>query len=146
MCLTVSLVAFSVGMLAGCTTASNKGRLKGNNEVTDFFETQQILPDHSYYYNGFQAIPYAIVGIDNQYRLRSSAWQPVQPNPHLLNQLITRMQSVYSGIHQGARIMGPNDERLGIWYSTARQTAVRLREDNTIFVAAPVPPNMGGIP
>ena len=142
MCLAASLVALSVWMLGGCSAASKNGRLRGNSAVTELFETQQILPDHSYYYNGFQAIPYAIVAIDNQYTLRSSAWQQIKPDPDYLKQLVTRMQIVYAGIPQGAWIMGPNAERLGLWYSTERQTAVRLREDNSILLAAPVPPSM----
>ena len=142
-CLTVSLVAFSVGMLGGCSATSKNGRLRSDNSVTELFETQQILPDHSYYFNGFQAIPYVIVAIDNQYTLRrSSAWQQIRPDAAYLDRLVTRMQIVYSGIPQGAWIMGPNDEKLGIWYSTERQTAVRLREDNSIQLAAPVPPSM----
>ena len=146
MCLALNLVAFSVAILGGCATPSNKGRLQVNNAVTELFENQQILPDHSYYFNGFSAIPYVIVGIDNQYTLNSSAWRPVRPDPDLLKQLITRMQIVYSGIPQGAWIMGPNDERLGIWFSTERQTAVRLKADNQVLLAAPAPPRMGGGP
>ena len=142
MCLTVSLVALSMSMLGGCSAASKNGRLQRNSAVTELFETQQIMPDHSYYYNGFQAIPYAIVAIDNQYTLRSSAWQEIKPDPDYLKQLVTRMQIVYSGIPHGAWIMGPNAERLGIWYSTERQTAVRLREDNSILLAVPVRPNI----
>ena len=144
MCLEVCLVVIGATILGGCT--SKYGRLQGNSEVTVLFETQQILPDHTYYYSGFQAIPYVIAGIDNQYKLRSSIWQRVKLTPELLKQLATRMQSVYSGLPQGARIMGPNDERLGIWYSTERQTAVRLRKDNSIVLAAPMPPDMRGIP
>jgi hypothetical protein len=143
MYMAVSLVALSVMILGGCTATSKNGRLRGNNAVTELFENQQILPDHSYYFNGFQAIPYVIVAIDNQYTLRrSSAWQHIKPDPDYLKQLVTRMQIVYAGIPQGAWIMGPNAERLGIWYSTERQTAVRLREDNIILLAAPVPPSM----
>ena len=143
-CLAVSLVLLGVWMLGGC--ASRYGRIQRNHEVTELFETQQILPDYTYYYNGFQAIPYVIVGIDNQYTLRSSIWHRVKLTPDMLRQLVTRMQSVYSGQPLGAWILGPDDERLGIWYSTERQTAVRLREDNSIVLAAPLPPDMRGIP
>ena len=143
MCLAGSLVALSVMILGGCTATSKNGRLRGDNAVTELFENQQILPDHSYYFNGFQAIPYAIVAIDNQYTLRrSSAWQQIKPDPDYLKQLVTRMQVVYAGIPQGAWIMGPNAERLGLWYSTERQTAVRLTEDNSLRLAAPVRPSM----
>ena len=146
MCLALTVFAFGMALLGGCATPSKNGRLQGNNAVTELFENQQFLPDHSYYFNGFSAIPYVIVGIDNQYTLNSSAWRPVEQDPDLLNQLITRMQIVYSGIPQGAWILGPNDERLGIWFSTERRTAVRLKEDNSILLAAPMPPNMRGIP
>jgi hypothetical protein len=142
--LIVSLAIFSLGMLSGCT--AKYGRIQGSDEITELFETQQILPDHTYYYNGFQAIPYVIVGIDNQYTLRSSIWRRVKLTPALLKQLTTRMQSVYSTGPKGARIIGPNDERLGIWYSTERQTAVRLRQENRIVLAAPQLPEMRGIP
>ena len=143
-CLTAGLVLISIGIIAGCT--SKYGRIQRNTEVTELFETQQILPDHTYYYNGFEAIPYVIVGIDNQYTLRSPIWHRVTLTPDLLKQLITRMASVYSALPRGAWIMGPNDERLGIWYSTEGQTVVRLQKDNSIVLGAPIPPDMRGIP
>ena len=73
-CLTAGLVLISIGIIAGCT--SKYGRIQRNTEVTELFETQQILPDHTYYYNGFEAIPYVIVGIDNQYTLRFANLAP----------------------------------------------------------------------
>jgi len=143
-CLMASLVVLSLWVLNGCT--AKYGRLQGSNDVTTLFETQQILPDHTYYYNGFQAIPYVIVGIGTQYNLSSSIWHPIKLTPALLNQLTVRMQSVYSRSPQGARIIVPNNERIGIWYSTERQATVRLREENRIVIAAPQPLDMRGIP
>ena len=143
-CYIAGLVFISLGLLNGCTT--RYGRLQGSNQVTDLFKTGQILPDHTYYFNGFQAIPHVIVGIDNQYNLRSAVWHRLNLTPALLNQLTTRMQSVYAVRPKGAWITGPNDERIGIWYSTERQTAVRLREDNSVAIAAPQPTDMRGIP
>ncbi len=143
-CLRVSLVVLSLCVLNGCT--AKYGRLQGSSDVTTLFETQQILPDHAYYYNGFQAIPYVIVGIGHQYNLSSSIWHPIKLTPALLNQLTVRMQSVYSSSPQGARIIGPNNERIGIWYSTERQAMVRLRQENRIVIAAPQPLDMRGIP
>ena len=142
--LIASLVIIGFGMLTGCT--AKYGRIQGSHEVTQLFETQQILPDHTYYFNGFQAIPNVIVGIDNQFKLRSAVWRRLQPTRALLNQLTTRMQSVFSGNPKGAWIIGPNNERIGIWYSTERQTMVRLRDDNSVAIAAPQPPDMRGIP
>ena len=131
-------------MLAGC--AGKYGSLKRSNEVTDIFETNQILPNHRYYYNGFEAMPYGIVGIHNDYVLSSSAWKKMNLTPEILNKLTFRMQAVYSPLPQGAWIIGPDEQRLGIWYSSERFTAVRLIQENQIKLAPPEPAELRGIP
>ncbi|UCE55664.1 MAG: hypothetical protein JSV31_09515 [Desulfobacterales bacterium] len=135
----VILVFFTIAVLTGCTSAKKYGGLKGSREITDIFEKNQILADHFYYYNGFQSIPYVIVGINNEYMLRSSVWREIKLTPTLLNQLTTRMRSVYTPSPRGAWILGPDEERLGIWYSTEQWTAVRLDQDNRIIIAPPQP-------
>jgi len=140
------LTFFSPALLSGCTSTTKYGALKQSLEITDLFEENQILADHLYYFNGFQSIPYVIVGINNAYTLRSSAWREMKPTPTLLNQLTTRMRSVYDPSPQGAWILGPDEERLGIWYSTERRTTVRLDQDNRILIMPPHPPELRGIP
>jgi hypothetical protein len=143
---TVSCVVLAV--LCGCSPSnkSKYGRLERSPEITEIFETDQVLADHNYYYSGFQAIPYSIVGIHQEYTLRSSAWKEITPGPALLNRLITRMRSVYTPDPQGAWILGPDRERVGVWYSSERQTAVRIGQDNRISIAPPEPAELRGIP
>ena len=131
-------------MLVGCT--QKFGGLKRSKEVTDNFETNQILPDHRYYYNGFEAVPYAIVGIHNDYVLRSSAWKKINLTPEILNKLLVRMQAAYTPLPQGAWIIGPDEQRLGIWYSSERFAAVKLIQENHIKLAPPEPAELRGIP
>ena len=142
---TVIMFCFiSTTMFAGCT--EKYGGLTRSDEISDIFETNQILPDHRYYYNGFEAVPYAIVGIHNDYTLNSSAWKKISLTPEILNKLTVRMQAAYSPLPRGAWINGPDGQRLGIWYSSERYTAVRLTPENQIKLAPPQPVELRGMP
>ena len=139
------LLALMIALLSGCG-ASIHGRLQSSHEITQAFKNNQILSDHQYYYSGFQRIPYAIIGIDNRYRLRSSRWKPIELNPTLLNQLAYRMEHVYSIQPRGAWILDHDDNRIGIWYSSIYQTKVLVEKDNYVVVVTPEPPDLRGIP
>ena len=130
---------------AGCA-ASISGRLQGSPEITEVFKSSQILPDHQYYISGFQRIPYAIIAVDNNYQLRSSRWQPIDVNSTTLNQLIYRMEHVYSLNPRGAWILDHEGNRMGIWYSSQYQTLVKREKDNQLVVVNPDPPDLRGIP
>ena len=132
-------------MAAGCA-APSAGRLESSPEVTEVFRSSRILPDHRYYISGFQRIPYAIIAVDNKYQLRSSRWQPMDMDSTSLNQLIYRMEHVYSLNPRGAWILDHEGNRLGIWYSSQYQTTVRREEENRLVVINPEPPDLRGIP
>jgi len=132
-------------VLSACGT-SNNGRLQNSREANLIFENNQLLPNHTYYYSGFQRIPYGIIGIDDTYTLRSSRWKPIELNPTLLNQLKYRMAHVYSLGPRGAWILDPEGNRMGIWYSSRRSTRIRIEKNNQIVVVTPEPPDLRGIP
>ena len=136
--------AMSMAMLSGCT--QKYGSLKDNDEITEIFEKNQIMADHRYYYSGFEAVPYGLVGIHSDYQLISSAWKKIKPTPEILNKLIFRMQAAYNPLPRGAWILGPDGQRLGIWYASGRVTAIRLTPENQIKIAPPEPAEMRGIP
>jgi hypothetical protein len=139
------VLALMIAILSGCGS-SNHGRLQSSHEVTQAFQNKQILSDHQYYFSGFQRIPYGIIGIGSKYRLRSSRWKPIELNPTLLNQLIYRMEHVYSLEPRGAWILDQDGNRVGIWYSSRYQTTVRIKKDNYVVVVTPEPPDLSGIP
>ena len=134
-----------IAVLSGCGSP-NYGRLQSSHEVTQMFKNNQILSDHQYYFSGFQRIPYGIVGIVNNYKLRSSRWKPIELNPTILNQLTYRMVHVYSLEPRGAWILDPDGNRVGIWYSSRNQTKVKMEKDNHVVVVTPEPPDLRGIP
>jgi len=139
------ILAMMALIFAGCS-ASISGRLQSSPEVTEVFKSSQILPDHQYYVSGFQRIPYAIIAVDHNYQLQSSRWQPIDMNPTSLNQLIYRMEHVYSLNPRGAWILDHEGNRMGIWYSSRYQTLVKREKDNRLVVVSPDPPDLRGIP
>ena len=141
-CFVLVLVA---KVLNGCGT-SNYGSLQNSPEASQIFENNQLIPNYTYYYSGFQRIPYGIIGIDNSYALRSSAWKPFELNPQVLNQLSYRMAQVYSLNPRGAWILDPAGKRVGIWYSSRNQTKIKIEKDNQVVVVTPEPPDLRGIP
>jgi len=139
------ILATTAIIFAGCATPT-VGRLQSSPEVTEAFKSSQIMPNHQYYVSGFQRIPYAIIAVDNDYRLRSGRWKPIDMDSTALNQLIYRMEHVYSLNPRGAWIMDPEGNRLGAWYSSQYQTRVKREADNRIVVVNPDPPDLRGIP
>ncbi len=140
-----SSLVMGVMSIAACAT-SNYGSLQFSPEASQVFDNNQLIPNYTYYFSGFQRIPNGIIGIDNNYRLRSSVWKPFELNPEVLNQLSYRMAQVYSLNPRGAWILDPEGHRVGIWYSSRNQTKIRIEKDRQIVVVAPEPPDLRGIP
>lgn len=134
-----------IGLLCSCTTL-NYGKLQSSFDITELFEKAQILPDHVYYYSGLQGVPDAIVGIHPNYTLRAKTWQQIDFAHITLKKWIYRMNYVQLVTPQGAWILGPEGDQLGVWYSAQRQTAVRLDKENRLVIAPPLPPELRGVP
>ena len=138
-------LAMVVLIFAGCSTPIS-GRLQNSPEVTELFKSSQILPNHKYYVSGFRRIPYAIIAVDNNYELRIRYWKPLDIDSAALNQLVYRMEHVYSLNPRGAWILDQDGSRVGAWYSSQIQTKVKRDKEGRIVVANPDPPDLRGIP
>jgi hypothetical protein len=55
-----------LGIVMGCS-ALNYGRLESSSEVTQAFQTYQILPDHTYDYRGTASRPFVVAGIHKDF-------------------------------------------------------------------------------
>jgi hypothetical protein len=130
--------------LSSCAT-QNIGKLQSSAEITKIFEDHQILPDYLYYFSGLQGVPDAIIGIYTNYSLRLDQWRQVDLSSLTLKTWISRMQAVQITRPQGAWILDPEGNRVGIWFSGLRQTPVRLQQDNRVVIVPPKPPKLKGI-
>ena len=128
-------------LLFSCAT-QNTGKLQSSDEITKIFEAHQIQPDYNYYFSGLQGIPDAIIGIHPNYSLRTDQWRQTDLSAQTLKTWISRMQAVQLVRPQGAWILDHDGNRVGIWFSGMRQTAVRLQQNNRIVIVAPNPPKL----
>ncbi len=130
-------------LTSGCF--QNYGRLKHNDDVTRAFQTYQVEPDYKYYYYGRTNMPYAIVGIDRAYHMRSRVWREVDHDTEQFKEMIFWVwDDVYVPFRlSGAHITDPSGKKVGIWYSGIWYAAVRFEEDGRIVIM-PDTPFLGG--
>jgi len=122
----------------------NYGGLRLSRDVSNLFESFQVLDDHNYYYSGSDARPYGILGIHKDYTLRSELWKPVDLTPDHLKLCVSLMTD-----HQGtsikpygSRIVAPDGSDIGVWYSPWNRTAVKIVEDRYVVISTPYPSPM----
>jgi hypothetical protein len=122
----------------------NYGKLKRDRDVNRTFETHKILPDHKYYTSGRSDIPYAIIGIQNIYKLRPGLWQKIKLTKPLLRSWVSQMDNIYGYPPYGSVILDNNGKRIGVWYSSKQWTTVIIEENNEIAVLTPEMPGFRG--
>jgi hypothetical protein len=120
------------------------GKLKRDRDVNQTFQTYKVLPDHKYYTSGQANIPYAIIGINKNYKLRPGMWQEVQLTTPLLRSWVSNMDNIYGYPPYGSIILDDNGKQIGIWYSSKQWTTVIIEEDSEVAILAPEPPGFGG--
>ena len=120
------------------------GKLERNSEITKLFQTYQILPDHNYYYSGWGSVPYAIIAVDKQYKLRKGLWKEIEATVPMLRNWVREMDIIYGYPPYGSRILDHKGQQLGVWYSSKQWTTIIIEEENEIAVFAPEPPGFRG--
>ena len=139
------LIALMLTLNGGVAASAGKKSRTGvvtSREATDIWHSYEIRPDYNYYFTGPTSQPDFIIGIDKKYRLTSKLWYPVDLKPEMLQNWFNWYQPRvgYSQDPYGAFIVGPNGERVGLWYSMNdwRLTgAATVGPDNTISVTLP---------
>jgi hypothetical protein len=130
-------------LLAGCAAnqqaRGNFGTLKPSREVDQIFQKHQVLPEYKYYISGSVTKPQAIIGIDRNYTLDTRLWQAAENlTSEQLKKWVDQMLLFRPQLYTfGAYILGPNGERVGIWYSSYNHTTVAVHADNRIEVVPP---------
>lgn len=122
-------------------SASNYGRLVSNSEVTQAFQTHQVLADHTYYYRGTHSRPFVIAGIDNDFVLDSPLWVKIDPQSEDFRTLIDRisLQGMGSTVEPwGFTILDKSGTKVGVWYSAIRAAAVDVDESGRIINLSPI--------
>jgi len=117
------VLAAMLFLLGGCAACPECGSIRQKNEITEMFISETIVPDYRYYYNGEQARPKAILGVDKRYTLDSKFWTSIELTRDQLASWMAEIKRRRSGSgfnqgsFQGAEILDPQGVRIGIWYS-----------------------------
>jgi len=120
------------------------GKLERSREVTRDFETPIILKNHQYYYNGWGSVPYAIIAIDDKYKLRQGLWKEFEPTVPLLRGWVSQMDMIYGYPPYGFKILDHKGKVVGVWYSSKQWTTIVIEDNNQIAVFAPEAPGFRG--
>jgi hypothetical protein len=119
MCGFIGVLALAVMLTAGCSGA-NRGGLRNSREVGRAFEIFHADPDYRYWYYNQENSPYAVVGLQQSYRLEDINWREVDPNSKTFEKVIGLVQSfpVRGSFTYGAYILDPQAQQIGVWYSS----------------------------
>lgn len=140
----VNMVAFFLMLTLSSASAFEYGKLKRDRETTHIFQKYEVVPNHTYYICGEGNIPYAIIGIHNNYTLRKGLWKQVDISPQLLRGWLGQMDTIYGFQPYGSKILDNHGGQVGIWFSSKQWTTVVLEENNGIAVFTPEPPGFRG--
>jgi hypothetical protein len=129
-----------IGLLAGCAASperrANSGILKLSREVSQIFESYQVLPQYKYYYFGSDTKPSAIMGIDRNYTLDTELWKEAADlTPEQLKKWVEQILAFLPPVRTyGAYILGPAGEQVGIWYSPYPDAPVSVQPDKRVEI------------
>ena len=134
-----AVVLLTILFLGGC--AAGYGRLQPSREVTDFFKTYRVLPDHNYYFTGPDGWPDAIIAVKADFKMVSDQWTAFDPSPQRLRGLMDYAQTHYgTDVHHfpyGYTIFAPDGREVGVWYSIWDWTTIEMLSDREVNVYPP---------
>ena len=131
-------------MLIGCT--GGYGRLNWDPQVTAASENHDIQQGFNCYYYGAGNQTYAIAGISTEYNIESRIWREVPQDAAVFKNVVSRAWENYAYKPydpQGAHILNPGGNRVGVWYSSLCHVTVKFGENNRIHLR-PDTPFLGG--
>ena len=128
------------GVWIGCV--SHDSHLKLSYSVQDQFERSWIYSGLQYYYSGTMEDPLALVALEPDVMLESTAWQATEMTGQQLYSWVRafKMQPwiEYNQIPDGAVITDPQGNRVGFYYSIWKYPRVRFLDANRIKIDQPV--------
>jgi hypothetical protein len=137
-----AIISFTLMLTAvsGCSTA-NYGQLKSNMQVTQAFQSYQILPNYKYFYRGTYSRPIAIAGIRPEFELNSKLWVEIDLKSKDFKALIDKVALQGSGGTTqpwGFNISDHSGRDAGVWYSAIRAAVVDVQENGQIVNLSPI--------
>jgi len=134
----LGIIILVAGIFSGC--GGTYGRLRTSPEITQVFLQKQMLPGYNYYYDGRKAIPYAVVGLRDDYVMNSKFWTPIEKDSGQFGRLLDWLYGSDISSPRGAEILDPEGNQIGIWFSVYNNTRVEFGPDKQVNVFSPYSP------
>ncbi len=138
------LLPLALVFMTSCAGTGNYGKLVPDDNVKKTFETYQLPPDYTYYYSGPDAMPKALIGIQNDFHLESKFWKPVELTHKQLKRWFEKggiSRRDYDLSRNGAEILAPDGRQIGIWYAMKNwkdRATIKMIDDKTVNVSPPI--------
>jgi hypothetical protein len=134
----------SVILISACSLA-NLGWLRNSQEVDRAFETLQVYPNYRYWYLYLENSPYAVLGLNREYRIEDIMWTEVAPDSETFAKVVGLVRSfpVPGSRTYGAYILDGEGERIGVWYSSM-SAGISVDPNTKVVFVTTGTPWMGG--
>jgi hypothetical protein len=120
---------FCTMFLGACVTSGGGASraLQRSLEVEATFQAGTIVPDHTYFIQGTNSEPEAIIALSNSFQLQSRLWEKVEWTQKELDTVVFWMQNAELGFcsTDGGYLVAQDGERLGLWYSKRDLTVIK---------------------
>jgi hypothetical protein len=136
--LRVGLIAISIFImiaLSGCL--QNYGRLNRSVDIKQAFESNQVPSEYEYFFFGNSNWPYAVMGLDPDYKLHSRIWRTVEPDTEEFRHMTRFVWEGYNFYPYGANILDPRGQKIGIIYTSSWMAAVKVNKDTKTVEVMP---------
>lgn len=134
-----SIIAATI-TLSGCVAGPIHFQRKVS--ASEPFEQPRVLTGHQYHAFGHPQKPLALVAIQNDYRLASPKWKPIDVDPQMIGTFVSRMLNQpgaeYNMFPNGAYILNDNGETIGYWYSVWALPVLRFTAEKEFTISDPV--------
>jgi len=133
--------AAAVAVLISACSMANLGWLRNSEEVGRTFETLHVPPDYRYWYLYLENSPYAVLGLNREYRIEDIAWTEVEPGSEVFRKVVGLVESfpVPGSRTYGAYILDAKGEQIGVWYSSMSAGISIDPDTKVVFISTGMP-------
>jgi hypothetical protein len=138
MIIRTGLIAISILiMLAVSGCLQNYGRLNRSADIQQAFESNQVPSEYEYFFFGNSNWPYAVLGLDRDYKLQSRKWRTVEADTEEFRHMISFVWADFNFYPYGANILDPDGQKIGIIYTSSWMAAVKVDKDTKTVEVMP---------
>ena len=139
-------VAAALAILISACSIANLGWLRNSPDVGRDFETLHVSSDYRYWYLYLENTPYAVLGLNPEYRIDDILWTEVEPSSEAFRKVVGLVGSfpVPGSRTYGAYILDAKGERIGVWYSSMSAGISIDPDTKVVFITTATPWLVGG--